>query len=533
MSPGPYNLFPGTDANFNFPPQILETIASSDEVKDSVAEVIAEDPTVAAAAATAVTNEIAGRDLVETTDVRLPKVVTNYVDKYREAFTDIRKRIALGIRNDGVVEAPMLETKRIIFPNEGQKRIVANDTYIKGTVDNKGRHAEDALLRTGRVPDWILLRWKTRMAEISPATPTIPPMDIILGGGQSNMGSTSDPIPTGVDFPQIDSRIYIWNVATQEIINLRDASQASKAIWVPRAIYAFAEEYAKKQLQPGRGILIVNAAVGSSGFSTTTIVPPPAGYYNVMSDGVPRTDTGSWEVGMPEDPNNLYFRMVDIAVAARNAAPAGSVISLFMWSQGEADYSTRIANDYKTLFDTLVSNLKTMLGINNLITLVGSMVPDWVVGNGNKIALQAALEDTPRRIERSAFAWGPEGLPDWQSPIHWSAQGQLARGAIFWDAYLRAKWNVATTEPMPPQKVQAKRIGPNVLVTWEHPPSAISSFKLEYKVDSGSWTEFALSGPVVREATLPLALTSSQIVSVRLSTTNSVGLSITTREVQA
>jgi hypothetical protein len=511
------------------------------QVPPLVATAIAADATVVNAAAAAVTSEIADRDMLEGDDPRVP--LEHLDDVYNEVFIDAQNRLALGIKKTGEVniphietqsvDSPLLSTTQVTISDEAVLEPFASEVYLSGTVDSAGRAAEDVYDLRGRKPNWVLNEWKARMAALPPSTTALPPMDILVGAGQSNMGA-SDLLASGVEAPEISPLIYMYSPTTRTIINVRTASAGNRASWIPRALYAFAVEYVKNQLQPGRAVLMVNSGVGSSGFSTTSIVPAPAGYYNVNdSQGNPRTDVGSWEVGFTADPYNNYVKTVNWTTWALADSPATSAVKAFLWSQGESD-TGRTPIQYTTQLDLLLNSFRTAFSVPTLPALIGSMVPDWVDTSSSAVkAIQTALEDTPRRVERTAYAFGPGGLPDFSHPIHWSAQGQLARGPIFWDAYLRSKWNVIGSEPIPPQQVTAKRLGPNVKVTWEHPPSAITTFKLEYKIDAGGWTEATLSGPAVREHTLSLALTSAQVATVRLSTTNSIGTSIPTREVQA
>ncbi|QFG10547.1 tail protein [Gordonia phage Gibbin] len=475
--------------------------------------------------------KISNLKLIEDGDVRVPLSFDGPVEEdYLEVFVDLLNRLSLGIRKNGSVEIPRILTKSVEFM-DGNLQSFPEDRFASGTVDAAGRVAEDAIDQYGRKPDWILSRWKSRMAALSGASTL--PMDIIVGGGQSNMGSTSDTFATGVDLPPVNPNVYLWN--NSQIVRIADMSESSQKSFVPRAIYAFADEYARKYLKPGRAVLIVNSGVGSSGFSTTTISPAPSGYKNVLNgDNSVNQNVGTWEVqNAIADPVHLYGRMITATKAAKAAAPAGSSYVAFLWSQGESDTTWRSQAQYSSLLDELIAGVRSELGVQ-IPALIGSMNPNWVDENSNRKDVQTALEDTPRRVEKSAYAFGPYDLGDLQSNIHWAAQGQLARGPIFLSAYDRARWNVAATEPQPPQNLAVKRYGPNIQITWEHPPCGFTSFTLEHKIDSGSWTAISLpanSSP--RSINVGLSLTASQVVSIRMRTVNSVGTSGYTREVLA
>jgi hypothetical protein len=491
------------------------TTQAAAQVPPLVADAIANDPSVATSAA-ALAQSDAG--LARKSDPGVPAV--QYLgDQYVVAQTDKVGRLSQGTLTDGTVHTPRAKADRSDIAGHVTEKLSATYGILKGTVDSAGRQAEDSIGSDGKVPAWVLQRWSERMPGI-PADPAKRPMHIFVMGGQSN-SAAADELPAAVEDLPVDPRCFQWNATLNTILPMVSEGYNE-------AVYAsFAREYARTSLPDGYSVLVVPAGLGSTGFSTTSIDPPPAGYY-YYGAGI-----GSWDRTLTSDPVNLYARMISRSLSAKAAAPAGSVFKGLLWSQGEADVANRTESQYAALLDDMLNQARTDLSAPTMRAVIGSMVPEWVDALAIRNTIQKALVDTPRRVERTAFAWGPENLTDMQSNIHWASQGQEARGPIFLDAYKRARYNVTGTEPIPPQKVTAKRTGGTVLVDWEHPPSRATSFELEYRVDAGGWTAFTLSAPLARNAELAITLPPASTFGVRLRTVNNVGISAYTREVRA
>ena len=354
-----------------------------------------------------------------------------------------------------------------------------------------------------------------------PSPLVLPELDIVVAAGQSN-ATAAHSLPDTVEDEDIDPRIHQWNGSA--IVPMRPAPSHQNIGT------AFAQEYVK-QLKPDRGVLVVNCGRGTSGFSTVSVsrIPPegPKYLYHVN----PRV--GTWDPALGRAFGiNHYNEMIAGVQTALGAAPSGSRIIAVLWSAGEADYPmTR--SEYEAKLDDMIGAARAAWHSPTLRWLIGSQNPDWLDAQGpERHAIEAALADTPRRVERTAYCWGPENLPEPGVTVHWSPQGQRTRGRIFLRGWELARLNVTGAAPQPPQNPRAWRSGTAVYVTWEHPPSRFDSFTLEYRVNGGAWTELVLAEGSARAAVIS-DVEPKDAVGIRLRTTNSLGDSVNTREICA
>ncbi|MBW4813355.1 sialate O-acetylesterase [Rhodococcus qingshengii] len=299
---------------------------------------------------------------------------------------------------------------------------------------------------------------------------------IIAGLGQSNMTQADASLP-GV--AALDYRCYRWDWNTNTIVQMT----AAETYLLP----AFAREYANT-LPAGDWILIVPAAIGSTGFTSTSITPAPAGYHNYGSS------PGTWDRTLTADPVNLVPRAVNMINAAKAAALllTGTVtIDALLWSQGEEDTPFLTESEYAAKLDDLIAFFRTSFSDPVLPFVVGSLVPEYAAARGqvNTAGIAAALSATPQRTGNSAvaFVYGPEGLPKNNEIIHYSTQGQLQRGRLFLDGLRRARLNRAAALPMPPEIVGISREqSGKITAQWRYPQCRYTGFDVEFSFDGGA-----------------------------------------------
>lgn len=157
---------------------------------------------VNALAEAAVDTELAASDVVKGNDGRVP--VVNDLEPingryYRGVWPDKEGRMALGITEDGHAHAPLLDSARATLEVAyiGRQNIGAVETYemdaegygVAG-IDAAGRINEHALNSAGRVPDWVLAAWASRMgiAAVAGLESALP----ITAWGDSQTGQTFD-----------------------------------------------------------------------------------------------------------------------------------------------------------------------------------------------------------------------------------------------------------------------------------------------------------------------------------------------------
>lgn len=467
-----------------------------------VAAALASNGTVAAAAAGAAKAAV---DVALDTSPRIPKL--NDVPEYLSAEVTPAGKLTRGTRVDGSVEIPLA---RIAGALTAEQSI---PEYLKATVSPSGKVLEDALGPDGRVPSWILAAWKDRMGGIADG------FDIIIVAGQSNAAPSGElPFTVAED----DDRLFRWNRTTLAI----EAIPASSSYLGSE----FARNYIKQVRN--RRVLLVEMGIGSSGFTTTSISPAPTGYTTAWP--------GTWDRKLTADPLNLYSRMIKETLAAKAAAGAGARYVAMLWSQGESDANARTGMpaltqaQYAALLDDLIASTRAAIGAPELPILVGSMVPEHIRDNSpaTTAGIAAAHVDTPRRVLKSAFIFGPDNMVNYNNfRVHWSQQGQRERGRMFADALYRARTNQTTVSPIAPQNIRVNRSGALVELAWDFPPCRVTAFTIEYSMDGGDWLSVALAGPLVTNATLTLA--SRPGLRVRGRTTNEVGTSDNTKEVNA
>lgn len=321
----------------------------------------------------------------------------------------------------------------------------------------------------------------------------------IVGMGQSNMTQSDTSLPVAVE----DSRIYRWNSLNSTI----EPMPASETYALPQ----YAREYART-LPKGDWILVVQAAMGATGFTTTTITPVPAGFV---------AGTGTWDRSIG-DPVNLPARAVTATLDARTAALAAGassvVIAAMLWSQGEGDTPRLDEAAYGAKLDDLISWFRAQVSTPNLPILVGSMVPEYGYLRGQTYTddVAAALARTPARVQRSAFAWGPEGLPKQGEIIHYSTAAQVIRGRLFLEALSRARINVTGTKPVPPTSLTVTRsVSGRITARWPEPLCRAIGYDIDFTTDGrATWTPMALDRDSRLRATT--VVTPDKLVEVRL-----------------
>ncbi|MFF2485264.1 sialate O-acetylesterase [Microbacterium sp. NPDC058062] len=466
------------------PPLVEDALASSSTVQDAVD----------AAAA--------GLDFVVKTDPAIPEVraefnTSDWVGMDRDATGRVFQ--ALGADGRRIIPGGIeLGTSGIRV-----QEITSDEFGWAATFDPATRRAGQLVQdRNGLVPQAVLNEWAGRMA----ATPAAYPIDIVVVAGQSNATERSS-LPETVS--DVDSRVLQWDAT----LGAYSTVAAAAVPWIGNE---FAREYVQRV--PGRRVLIVPTAMGSTGFTETS------------NEG----QTWSWSRTNTTANVNLYNRMISRTQAALAAAGVGARIVAVLWSQGESDRGAMTQSQYATALDDLIAQARIDLGDSKLPFIIGSMTPETIWdGGAGTIAINAALLDTPRRVQRTSYVWGPPNMQEYlNSRIHWSPQGQAQRARVMAaSGLLRARLNVATSTPVPPQNVRVSRSGTAVSIEWDAPPCRVTAYAVEVSTNSGSsWTSLTLDGPIITLAAT--TATATDPVWVRARTTNEVGTSDWTREVR-
>lgn len=217
------------------------------------------------------------------------------------------------------------------------------------------------------------------------------PCDARLDLGQSNNGAGS---PSNAIADVGHASLYEMSAATNGLILAVDplAPDVPVAACVGSSVAFFRDWYIPDgRLAAGRKAVIIPAWRSATGFST-----------------------GHWLPG--------EFQRVWGLWRARQflAERSGNTIKMIVWRGGESDAGVYTQTQYAALLDALIAEYRAALG-SSIPVLIGGLVPAWVGADAGRLAIQAALTDTPNRIANCAFVDGT-GLD--RVDEHYTADGQ-------------------------------------------------------------------------------------------------------------
>lgn len=474
---------------------------SPDDVADEIAAAIAADGTVvdaaAAAAEAAVDADIAGRDLVETDDVRLPGA--GDADKF--VVMDNAHRVAFQVTDDG-------ETK------VGNTAFVSGAPYADDVIrihDSEDRLAfavnTDGTVFVGQFAD------DSDGAEAL-ASLAVTGVHVLIAAGQSNMSGRAYPYGAGYDVD--NPRVWQFGSGASEItaatvpLDMVDTPSGLSPITV------IAHEYLQR-LPSTDVVLIIPCAKGASRLG-------PVDDTNV---------NGVWNAAYEGEQTDLYALLIEQVGDALTAAAAlwpdaDVTVDAMFWHQGEGNpdsFSTQ--EEYETRFDAIVSGLRTAVSDSSLPVVLGGIIPELneglisAVAAGSYDNVLAAHVDTPNRVLRTGYAPGVANAGGYDDNyFHYHRAGVVELAHRMLAAYDRAVLNQTDSEPGPPMNVAAQVIGTDLTVTWDIPPCRYTSFVVEYD-DGGGWT--AITHSDVSTTATESSVTAP--VQVRVSTVNDVGTS--------
>ncbi len=474
----------------------------AESIIEAVPGILADDATVAAAAAEAAASAVEAADLVSGSDPRLP--IAGDADVFR-----VRDRAGYTVLSvDGDGEAKFGATG--VKPDGWYPglRVYDNDDQLAFAIK------PDGTVFIGQFSD-----------DSAGASTTVSTVHVLIGAGQSNMAGAARPTDAEIDPP--DPRIFQYG-NTSEIetatVPLRLVYGTTNGLSVLTVI---AREYLKR-LPPGDVVLIIQGARGGSFVGSTT-------------------DTGSngvWNAAYTGASVNLYGNLKTAITGALAAIPVKwpdatvKVAGLF-WHQGEANsdwgttdaYATQIA-DYKTRLDAMFAGIRTHLSDSDLPIVVGGMVPEYIAARTYTVA--AAHIDTPKRVVRTGYADGVANGGGYYNVatdlVHYQREGVTELGRRMLDARDRALLNVTSSEPVPPRIVTATIVNGTLTANWSQPSCRYTAFVVEYSTNSGStWSTITHSD--VSTVAVKTSLTAP--VMVRVSTTNETGTSAPSTAVYA
>lgn len=464
------------------------------------------DPTARSAAEAAQ----ADIDTLESAPLIPRQMSTDVDDDYRAVEMDDQGNMSRGLRPDGIWHHPPG-----IQAGDGIVGSVPDaDHAWAPLVDDQGNLAEPVVGPDGKVIPKVLAAWaeRLRVAGTLPSLSKDTPIDWWILAGQSNAVEVTGPL----DVTPWDSSGWFvqWTYGTPTIATLGTKP------WLGTGV---ARGWRDRQ-QNQRRVGILPASAGSSGFSTTTGA------------------RGHWQHGVTGTGPDLATSLVTRANAALAASPAGSRIVGVIWSQGESDQALSQAT-YRAYLDDLIGWVRTQLSDADMPWLISSTNPNHgaLAPNGGQTGgaamMVANLEDTPRRIEHTAYF---PGLPDHvdgnaDNGVHWSAEGAHYRGrdAMIGRYYEQALLNKAAAAPRTPPGLKITRSGTKATITWEHPATRVTSFTLQTSTnEGGTWTTQTLASTATHTHTMT-GLTATDPLWARVAAVSPTGTSYYSLEARA
>ena len=173
--------------------------------------------------------------------------------------------------------------------------------------------------------------------------------DIIIQAGQSN----SEGCGIGDVTSQFVPGDSIWNLNNDLTISMAQERMFENEI-IGNFSLSFAAEYIKKgKLNQGRKVLILQTAIGGTGFLDN-----------------------HW--GMTDD---LYLKMIEMIETALALNPKNKLVA-FLWHQGETDASLNSTHEiYFNNLHTLVNSVRTKYNCENLPFIAADFVSQWKMEN--------------------------------------------------------------------------------------------------------------------------------------------------------
>lgn len=482
---------------------VADAIADDQTIVDAAAAAVNANPTIA----TLLDKNVEQDDRIDAVAEFAPSAVPDDSD-FAHVVLDESGKLIEGERWDGTKYVTHLEAGTVDTP-AGSVRVDSFAGYAHVTTDAAG---------------------KLLIGEREDGTIHIPHLDVdSLNGGAARTGAAKILIVAGqsnaiwrfnTDGPELaepDSRLKWWNRINGTVVDVS-----------PNVTPSIASAFARKYLEdnPDAELLIVPVTVGSTGFSSSSINPPPEGY--VYSSG------GTWDRTLTADPNNLAQRLFDSLAGALTYTGNAEVLAM-LWSQGENDRTRKTETTYAAAFDDLVAQIRNQTGQPDLPVILGSLTPEEIAspqqgGREGTDGIVRAHENTQSRLFNTAYVFGPANHLQYNEQIHFSPEGNRERGErMAIDGLRRARLNLANGLPYSPRNPQAHRAGEQVTITWDYPLGRAVSFTLETSTDGVTWGSQTLAGPLATKHTI----TSSTPVRARISTTNESGTSYPTMEVTA
>lgn len=300
---------------------------------------------------------------------------------------------------------------------------------------------------------------------------------IVAALGQSNNVSYAQPVVPMLD--GITDRIWQmpYGGASLTPATVPLATRDSNASGLAPA-HALARQITAND--PECVVVIVPAAMGGSGLVTDS-------------------SFGVWAIDYAGANPKLYQGAIDMmTVALEQIAQKWAItpITVATWLQGEQDGAASITRTaYSAALDALIADWKTRFGG---VFLTAGIVPQTAT-SGTRPDVVLSLQDTPRRVESTAFVPGVDNGGGSRGPsdtIHYGREAAEVIGREWFAAIPRASNNVAASSTTPPLKVAAERWGDQVTVSWTPPYCRVTAYEVQSSSDGSTWESETVAEPL-------------------------------------
>lgn len=286
--------------------------------------------------------------------------------------------------------------------------------------------------------------------------------------GQSNAVSMSALTTPEVDVP--DPRIWQMPYGGTNLTPAGVPLSGQGTITGIAPGHILAKEYLKDE--PQTLVILVPAAIGGAGLGLATT-----------------STSGVWAVDYAGPYRKLFETAVQMTLAAAAACQAKWGITptylAATWNQGEQDGADATPRaTYEAELDKLISTFRTRIG-SQVPFVIGGMVPEWVEesGTASRADIRKALLDTPRRVERTAYAdgirnaGGALGLNT--DLVHYTREGIKRLGRAMYRELPRAQNNIAASKISTPLDLVATVWGGELEATWTAPTCRVTSYEIQ------------------------------------------------------
>lgn len=462
--------------------------AVGDVLAPLAADVLAADPTIAAAAAAAIDEQVTDLDLVSRGDPGLP------VAGEPDAFRVRDKTGAVALEIDGAGTAHVYGE---LEAGGAVTRKSADDTTTRKRwriVDANGKIAFE-VRETGET--FIA-------APILGSAGVVTRVVLAVIVGQSNAEGRGMPVSARLDRQHSRCLMAQWTGTNVTGLVPATVPLSSQQTQTGLGIGSIIGKRHVDATDDRTRVVILNAAAGGSG-----LVATPA--------------QGTWAIDYAGANPHLYTIATTAITAtlAQIAAayPGATVEPWIYWHQGEADSGTAEAT-YAAALDALFGALRTFLGDATIPIVAGGMVPEYATSAG-LLGVRKALIEAQSRLQYVAYT---DGIPNGGGSqfvgdtVHYARAAVEQLGTNMYRAGQRAATATSTQIPHKPLVVTATRSGGTVTITWSEPDTRFTAFVVEYRIDSGAWTTAARAIPA--EPKQVITGLSGSVIEVRVSSVN-------------